>query len=151
MKQENLVRLYFEKNTKNANLEYCFNAECPLSKGCVHQLAVAFKDADETSGRSIFPDAMQNGECAHFQQLQLVKTAWGFNSILPELKKKDEAEFRSLLTYYFGSSTSYYRYKLGQSPITPCQQRYILGYLREKGYAGLDFDCYTEEVDFIRK
>lgn len=150
MTQENLVRLYFGKSRRTADWEYCFNEGCPMSKECAHRLAVAFKGADETSGGAIFPDALRNGECSHFLQLQLVRTAWGFRAILPELKKKDELEFRSLLTCYFGSSTSYYRYKLGQTPITPPQQRYILGFLRERGYADLDFDRYTEEVDCVR-
>lgn len=149
MTQEDLVRFFFAKDGNPTDWEYCFNGQCPLAKECIHQLSVAFKDSDLTHGNAIFPDAYRNGTCKHFQQFHLVKTAWGFVNILQELKKKDEGNFRENMTLYFGSSTSFYRYKLGQIPIKTEQQRYVLDYLKNLGYDHLQFDRYTEEIEFL--
>ena len=52
------------------------------------------------------------------------------------------------MTSYFGSSTSYYRYKLGQVGLVPVQQQYILQWCKGHGYTNMRFDRYTEEVNY---
>ena len=74
--------------------------------------------------------------------------AYGFEKILDELKRKDEGSFRVHMTSYFGSSTSYYRYKLGQTGLVPEQQQYILQWCKGRGYTNMRFDRYTEEVNY---
>lgn len=149
MTQEDLVRFFFAKDGKPTYWEYCFNEQCPLAKECIHQLSAAFKDSELTHGSAIFPDAYRDGTCKHFLQFHLVKTAWGFVNILQELKKRDEASFRVRMISYFGSSTSFYRYKLGQIPLKTEQQQYVLGYLKSLGYDHLQFDRYTEEIEYM--
>lgn len=77
-----------------------------------------------------------------------MKMAYGFEKILDELKRKDEGSFRIHMTSYFGSSTSYYRYKLGQTGLVPEQQQYILQWCKGRGYTNMRFDRYTEEVNY---
>lgn len=146
MTQEELVRLFFAKGETPSGWEFCFNTQCPLAAKCAHQLSVVYKDSEKTRGYAIYPDAYRNGKCEHFMQLQMVKTAWGFEKILNELKRKDEGSFRVHMTSYFGSGTSYYRYKLGQLPLMPEHQQYVLDFLQGHGYSDLKFDKYTEEV-----
>lgn len=76
------------------------------------------------------------------------KMAYGFEKILDELKRKDEGSFRVHMTSYFGSNTSYYRYKLGQTGLVPEQQQYILQWCKGRGYTNMRFDRYTEEVNY---
>lgn len=146
MTQEDLVNLFFAKGDVPSSWNYCFNKHCPWSKKCACQLSVAYKPSDLIRGYAIFPEAFSDGTCKYFIQLQLVKVAWGFNLILGELKHKDELAFRRAMTAYFGSGSAYYRYKLGQKPLMPQHQQYILGYLQRDGYTGLKFDKYTQEV-----
>ena len=77
-----------------------------------------------------------------------MKMAYGFENILDELKHKDGGSFRDYMTSYFGSNTSYYRYKLGQTGLFPEQQQYVQNWCKARGYTNLKFDKYTEEVNY---
>lgn len=146
MTQADLVRLFFAKGEKPTYWKYCFNKQCPLADECAHQLSVTYKDPEQTDGYSIFPDAYQDGKCKHFHQMKLVKMAYGLEKILDELKRKDSGSFKVRMTSYFGSSTSYYRYKLGQTALVPQQQEYILQWCKNHGYEQVKFDRYAEEI-----
>ena len=125
MTQADLVRLYFNKESAYNSWDYCFNQQCPLAQECAHYLSVTYKKPEQTKGYAIYPDAYHDNKCEHFLQLQMMKMAYGFMDILEELKHKDEASFRVHMTSYFGSKTSYYRYKLGQTGLVPEQQQYV--------------------------
>jgi len=148
MTQADLVRLFFAKGEKPSYWAFCFNTQCPLAKECALQLSVAYKDADYTRGEAVFPDAFKDGKCKHFRQLKLVRMAYGFEGILDELKRKDSGSFKVRMISYLGSSTSYYRYKLGQTNLVPEQQKYILAWCQEHGYSNMKFDRYTEEITY---
>ena len=75
--------------------------------------------------------------------------AYGFTKLLDELKRKDEGSFRIHMASYFGSRTSFYRYKLGQTGLVPEQQQYILEWCKRHGYTNMKFDRYTEEVNYL--
>ena len=148
MTQADLVRLYFAKGVVYNSWSYCFNEQCPLAQECAHYLSVTYKNPEQTNGYAIYPDAYHDKKCEHFLQLRLMKMAYGFEKILDELKRKDEGSFRVHMTSYFGSSTSYYRYKLGQTGLVPEQQQYILQWCKGRGYTNMRFNRYTEEVNY---
>ena len=54
------------------------------------------------------------------------------------------AEMRS----YLGSKGQYYRYKLGQLKLLPEQQEYIKQLFAKFGYESVDFEHFSEEIDF---
>ena len=147
MTQADLVRLYFNKESAYNSWDYCFNQQCPLAQECAHYLSVTYKKPEQTKGYAIYPDAYHDNKCEHFLQLQMMKMAYGFTDILEELKRKDEATFRVHMTSYFGSKTSYYRYKLGQTGLVPEQQQYVLKWCQQHGYTNMRFDRYAEEVN----
>lgn len=146
MTQADLVKLYFGNGEEHHAWSFCFNEQCPLAKDCALQLSVAYKDPEKTEGYSIYPDAYRNNQCKHFTQMQLVRMAYGMENLLENLKSKDVSAFRISMNGYLGSSTSYYRYKLGQVGLTPKQQQYILRWCEQRGYTNIKFDRYTEEV-----
>lgn len=119
MTQADLVRLYFANGESHSTWTYCFNQQCPLAQQCARYLSVTYKDPEHTIGYAVFPDAYHDDKCEHFLQLQLMKMAYGFEKLLDELKRKDGGSFRTHMTSYFGSNTSYYRYKLGQTGLLP--------------------------------
>ena len=155
MTQADLVRLLFAKGDEGFYWKYCFNEQCPLANECARQLSVVYKNADKTDGYAVFPDAYKNGKCEHFMQIHLVKMAYGLEKMLDELRKKDVKVFKSSMISYFGSRTSYYRYKLGQTPLYSSaasdvykRQQYILQWCKDQGYENMVFDRYTEELDY---
>lgn len=148
MTQADLVRLYLAKGDVYNSWSYCFNQQCPLAQECAHYLSVTYKNPEQTKGYAIYPDAYHDNKCEHFLQLQMIKMAYGFTNILEELKRKDEATFRIHMTSYFGSKTSYYRYKLGQTELVPEQQQYVLKWCQQHGYTNMRFDRYAEEVNY---
>ena len=148
MTQADLVRLYFAKGDVYNSWSYCFNQQCPLAQECAHYLSVTYKNPEQTKGYAIYPDAYHDNKCEQFLQLQMIKMAYGFMNILEELKRKDEAAFRIHMTSYFGSKTSYYRYKLGQTGLVPEQQQYVLKWCQQHGYTNMRFDRYAEEVNY---
>lgn len=148
MTQADLVRIYFSKGDAYNSWTYCFNQQCPLAQECAHYLSVTYKRPEQTSGYAIYPDAYHDNKCEHFLQLHMMKMAYGFEHLLDELKRKDEGNFRLRMTSFFGSSTTYYRYKLGQIALFPLQQQYILQWCKGHGYTNMRFDRYTEEVNY---
>ena len=148
MTQADLVRLYFANGESHNSWTYCFNQQCPLAQQCARYLSVTYKDPEHTIGYAVFPDAYHDDKCEHFLQLRLMKIAYGFENILDELKHKDGGSFRDYMTSYFGSNTSYYRYKLGQTGLFPEQQQDVQNWCKARGYTNLKFDKYTEEVNY---
>ena len=149
MTQADLVRIYFSKGDVYNSWSYCFNEQCPLAQECARYLSVTYKKPEQTKGYAIYPDAYHDNKCEHFLQLRLLKMAYGFTKLLDELKRKDEGSFRIHMASYFGSRTSFYRYKLGQTGLVPEQQEYILEWCQRHGYTNMKFDRYTEEVNYL--
>lgn len=149
MTQADLVRIYFSKGDVYNSWSYCFNEQCPLARECARYLSVTYKKPEQTKGYAIYPDAYHDNKCEHFLQLRLLKMAYGFTKLLDELKRKDEGSFRIHMASYFGSRTSFYRYKLGQTGLVPEQQQYILEWCKRHGYTDMKFDRYTEEVNYL--
>ena len=47
-----------------------------------------------------------------------------------------------------GSKGQYYRYKLGQLKLLPEQQKYIKQLFARYGYKDVEFEHFSEEIDF---
>ena len=49
---------------------------------------------------------------------------------------------------YLGSKGQYYRYKLGQMKLLPEQQEHIKQIFARFGYEDVDFEHFSDEIDF---
>ena len=74
--------------------------------------------------------------------------AWGFDSMFEDVKQKDAPKLRERMRNFLGSKGQYYRYKLGQLKLVPEQQRCIKIIFADMGYTDVEFDNFTEELDF---
>lgn len=101
-----------------------------------------------SQGDAIFPNALKNGKCKYFAPLRVVKMAWGFDKLFAEMKVKDGPALRAEMREYLGSKGQYYRYKLGQLKLLPEQQKYIKQLFARYGYKDVEFEHFSEEIDF---
>ena len=57
---------------------------------------------------------------------------------------------RAEFIYYLGSKGQYYRYKLGQLKLLPEQQVYIKQLFARYGYKDVEFEHFSDEIDFTK-
>ena len=65
---------------------------------------------------------------------------------LSALYDKDKKEMRE----YLGSKGQYYRYKLGKLKLLPEQQEYIKQLFVSYGYHDVEFEHFSDEIDFTK-
>jgi len=127
----------------------CFNSACPKAGECMHFMTGKNVPDDVTLGNAIYPNACKNGECRFFKQIRMMRGAYGFNTMLNDLKRKDEELLRGMITDYLGSNTTYYKFNRGEKLLTPEQQEWILALFRKYGYTGeKEFEGYRYIYDF---
>lgn len=150
MDKKDLLRKAFEYGNVPSLISYCFTEPCPMKDECIHYLAGLYKSDEVQNGYAIFPNALKDGKCKFFAPLRVVKMAWGFDKLFAEMKVKDAPRLRSEMRDYLGSKGQYYRYKLGQMKLLPEQQTYIKQLFARFGYKDVDFDHFSEEIDFTQ-
>ena len=150
MDKKQLLRSAFEHANVPYSITYCFTERCPMKDECIHYLSSLYKGDDIKRGNAIFPNALKDGKCQYFAPLRVVKMAWGFDKLFAEVKVKDAPLLRSEMRSYLGSKGQYYRYKLGQLKLLPEQQEYIKQLFVRFGYKDVDFEHFTDEIDFSK-
>ena len=150
MDEKELLKKAFEYGNVPSLITYCFTEPCPMKNKCIHYLSALYKNEKTDRGDAIFPNALKNGNCKYFAPLRVVKMAWGFDKLFAEMKVKDAPALRAEMRDYLGSKGQYYRYKLGQLKLLPEQQAYIKQLFNRYGYKDVEFDHFSEEIDFTK-
>ena len=128
----------------------CFNAKCPLRKKCVRFAAAPVVFEHRKEGPSVYPNALNEGECAKFVLLRWVRLAWGFRPLFLNVRHADYDKIRSAVILHFRSESNFWRYNRGHYKLTPEHQEAIFDIFRRFGYdtKGLEFAHYKEQVFF---
>lgn len=142
------LRKVFKQGNVPYNITYCFTEQCPMNDQCIHYLSYLCKRDNVLRGNAIFPNALKDGKCSFYTPLRIVKVAWGFDKLFTNVKVKDAPILRSEMRHYLGSKGQYYRYKLGQLKLLPEQQEYIKRLFARFGYTDVEFQYFSEEIDF---
>lgn len=150
MDKKELLKNAFEYGNLPSRISYCFTEPCPMKDECIHYLAGLYKSDEVQQGHAIFPNALKEGKCKFFAELRIVKMAWGFDKLFAEVKVKDAPVLRSEMRKYLGSKGQYYRYKLGQMKLLPEQQEHIKQIFAQFGYQDVDFEYFSDEIDFTK-
>lgn len=150
MDKKELLKNAFEYGNLPNRISYCFTEPCPMKDECIHYLAGLYKSDEVQQGHAIFPNALKEGKCKFFAELRIVKMAWGFDKLFTEVKVKDAPVLRSKMRKYLGSKGQYYRYKLGQMKLLPEQQEHIKQIFAQFGYQDVDFEYFSDEIDFTK-
>lgn len=116
------------------------------TSGFRHQ-AYAYKDPAQKVGRTIFPDALQNGQCEYFLRPRVITSAWGFSHVYSQVRNCDVADLRIQIMGVLGGKTAYYRYHRGEKYLTPELQVAIGTLFKAKGYDQPTFDKYEEKIE----
>ena len=130
--------------------QVCFLSECPVKEQCLRQLVAAHLPKSRDFGAAVFPtmDRDEQG-CRLFAVGEPKHMAWGFNTIMLEVKSRDEQALRNSMKQYLGGHSNYYRYHNGERLLTPEQQEWIVNLFRRYGYTeNLTFDHYAYVFDF---
>jgi len=143
-----------EKPLEIKNIPYgyplCFNEECLLRDKCMHYQAYLLKGGTQLAGSAIYPEAWKNGKCQRFNEIKMVKKAWGFTRIYNNVPRYQRAEARQRVMNYFSRGCGpYYRYHHGENKLSPHEQEDIIAILAKFGTTeGIAFDHYETNWDF---
>ena len=128
----------------------CYLANCPRKNACLRFIAGEKLEKTKIFALCVLPYALQpNGICQMYRDSTPIKGAYGFSTLLSNVRKKDLLPLREKIMAYLGNQTAYYSYRSGKRLLTPEQQEQILAFFREQGYIeNLHFDYYCETYDF---
>ena len=128
----------------------CFNEQCSQQTECMHYLIGTLVPPHKKEGQAIYPNAWKDGTCKRFHEKRIVRMAWGFNGLYTNMNKRQAAEAREQVRYYFSAGKgTYYRYHNGEKLLTPQQQQDILHLVSLCGNVnGAEFDHYVMTYDF---
>lgn len=127
----------------------CINEKCRRRNKCLRYLAMQSLPESITSARCLLPRALDGSPCKFFVEPKLVRMAKGFGDIFQKVTVGDLPAIRSQITGYFGSRSSYYRYKNGEKLLTPKQQQWISDLFKKYGYSpNVKFNSYLDTLDF---
>ena len=137
-------------NNIPSSFAVCYLANCPRKDTCLRFIAGAKLEKTKICAFCILPHTLQlDGTCKMYRDSAPIKGAYGFTTLLSNVKKMDLLPLREKIMAYLGNQTSYYRYRSGKRLLTPEQQEQILAFFREHGYhENLRFDYYCETYDF---
>lgn len=131
-----------------ASWTYCFLDGCPLAAKCIRHLSGTVVPDDVIVGSAVFPTVLRQEQCRFYKLVRIIKAACGFNILFSEVKQKDVTTLHRRLNAYFGSQTSYSRYKRGLKLLTPEQQKWIIDLFASYGYTDVvRFDSFKNVYD----
>lgn len=127
----------------------CFNERCPHMENCMRYFVGRHLPADNMAEPSVYPNALQNGECRYFVEKRIIRAAWGFRKLFLNVRRVDDTPLRDKIKHYLGGHGTYYRYMNGEYTLSPEQQEWILNLFRQHGYTeNLAFDNYADKYAF---
>ena len=139
MDEKELLKQAFEYGNVPSIITYCFTEPCPMKNKCIHYLSALYDKDKKDRGEAIFPNALKDGKCKYFAPLRVVKMAWGFDKLFAEIKVKDAPALRAKMREY-----------LGKLKLLPEQQEYIKQLFDSYGYHDVEFEHFSDEIDFTK-
>lgn len=123
----------------------CIHDDCPLAKGCLHQIAYPQLLPERDTLRLVNPErCTKNTQCPYYRDAKPVRYAKGFTQIQKHMFPDQYDQFSKLLIAKFGRNP-YYERRKGLTVLSPKEQELILDMLRKVGADDqMDFDSYLE-------
>lgn len=127
----------------------CFQDDCPMKDTCLRYAIACLAPAGLTHHSTVLPAARQDDHCSLFASKEPVQLAHGMKRLLPRAAHGELSKLREGMYAIFGSTSQYYRYRRGEWPITPEQQRRVEQLLSKYGFkCPPHFDSITTEYYF---
>lgn len=148
MENKNIGINEFENTIIPDGWPRCFNEACGQHDSCVRYKAGKALSESQTEGCAVYPNAVRkDGVCKYYKPYKTIRTAWGFRSMMENIKVTDAAIIRRELRDFFGNNSRYYRYFNSKRRLTEEQKVWIEKLFGSFGYANIQFDRYLDEVD----
>ena len=131
------------------NWAICFQDDCPMKDTCLRYAIARLVPADIHHHNTVLPSARQGDHCSLFATKEPVQMAHGMKALIPRAAHGELSQLREGLYAIFGSTSQYYRYRRGEWPITPEQQRRVAQLFMKHGIKRPPhFDSITDEYYF---
>jgi hypothetical protein len=127
----------------------CEHSDCPQARTCLHQLAYAELMETEELLRLINPGrCTKNALCPYYRSNAPVLYARGFTNFQARMYPAQFQKFKAIVMGRFGRNP-YYERRRGEVPLSPAEQAFVLGALRQAGITEeFTFDRYEEMISW---
>lgn len=127
----------------------CYVEACPRKDECLRYQVYLNSPKGRTTNKCVLPAALLKEECPHFRSIRKMRVAIGFQHIFNKVLASDIATMRSEMASFLGCRATFYRYRRGDQPLTPRQQKWIQEMFRRHGYTDeVTFDKYEDVYIF---
>lgn len=126
----------------------CYVEACPRKDECL-RYQVYLSSLRRTMHNCVMPGALLKKTCPHFHPIRKMRVAIGFRYIFEKVLARDIASMRSEMASFLGCRATFYRYRRGDQPLNPRQQKWIQEMFRRHGYTDeIVFDKYKDVYVF---
>lgn len=126
----------------------CYVEACPRKDECL-RYQVYLSLPGRIVNKCVMPGALRQPSCPHFHPIHKMRIAIGFRYIFEKVLAKDIAAMRAELAAFLGCRATFYRYRRGDQPLNPRQQKWIQEMFRRHGYTDeVVFDQYKDVYVF---
>lgn len=126
----------------------CYVEACPRKDECLrYQVYLSLPGC--MVNKCVMPAALRQPSCPHFRPIRKMRVAIGFQHIFNKVLASDIAIMRAELAAFLGCRATFYRYRRGDQPLNPRQQKWIQEMFRRHGYTDeVTFDQYKDVYVF---
>ena len=126
----------------------CYVEACPRKDECL-RYQVYLSSPWRIVNKCVMPGALRQPSCPHFCPIRKMRVAIGFQHIFNKVLASDIAIMRAELAAFLGCRATFYRYRRGDQPLNPRQQKWIQEMFRRHGYTDeVVFDQYKDVYVF---
>ena len=131
------------------NYAVCIHTDCPMAKGCLHQIAYQQLLPERTFMRLVNPQKCEkSAQCPFFRDSTPQKYAKGFTKFQKRMFPEQYEKFSKLLIAEFGRNP-YYERRRGNTTLSPKEQLLVIDTLRKVGVnVPMEFDDYVETINW---
>lgn len=128
----------------------CYNDNCAKANDCLRRKVAQYVPNTRRLLLSVNPDyvAKREGKCEYYQPAEPIEMGKGLVHFYDQIPERTARAIRMQLLAHFGNS-NYYRYRNGESLISPDVRDHIAKVCRQNGWTGeLTFDETATEYNW---
>lgn len=131
------------------NYAVCIHDDCPMAKGCLHQIAYQQLLPDHEFMRLVNPQKCEkSAQCQYYRDAAPMRYARGFTQFQKHMFPDQYDKFAKQLIAVFGRNP-YYERRRGDTALPTAEQRLIIDALKKVGAnSKMEFDSYVDAINW---
>ena len=127
----------------------CILDDCPMAKGCLHQIACQRLLPERTFMRLVNPEKCEKStQCPFYRDATPQQYAKGFTQFQKHMYPEQYEKFSHLLIAEFGRNP-YYERRRGDTALSPKEQQLVIDTLKKVGVnTSMKFDAYERIINW---